>query len=61
MIVSPYTSVTTWELWRLLAEFVWSMLRIPLLLMMLLIVLAIRDTVDVCGDEFGLSDPSYGS
>jgi len=36
-------------------EFVWSMLRIPLLLMMLLFVLTIRDTVDVCGEEFGLS------
>ena len=36
-------------------KFLWSMLRIPSHLMVLLFVVAIRDTGDICGEEFGLS------
>ena len=33
----------------------WEMLRIPLLLILLLLIVAIRDTIDICSEEFTLS------
>ncbi|KAL7529351.1 hypothetical protein ACHAXR_002916, partial [Thalassiosira sp. AJA248-18] len=36
-------------------RYLWELLRIPLLLLLLLTIIAIRDTVDICREEFGLS------
>ncbi|KAL7552967.1 hypothetical protein ACHAWF_016204 [Thalassiosira exigua] len=36
-------------------QYLWALLRIPLMILLLLTIVAIRDTIDVCGEEFGLS------
>jgi len=38
-----------------LEVWLWEMLRIPLLLIFLLLIVAIRDTIDLCSEEFSLS------
>eukprot|EP00985_Skeletonema_marinoi_P033583 scaffold41661_cov270-Skeletonema_marinoi.AAC.1 len=35
-------------------QFVWNMLRIPLLLLLALVMVAIRDVTIVCREEFGM-------
>mmetsp|Transcript_34694 Transcript_34694/g.73919 ORF Transcript_34694/g.73919 Transcript_34694/m.73919 type:complete len:564 (+) Transcript_34694:204-1895(+) len=38
-----------------LERFLWDLVRIPLLLALLLVVIAVKDTVDMCGEEFELT------
>jgi len=35
--------------------YLWELMRIPLLLVLLLAIVAVRDTMDICSEEFGLS------
>ena len=48
-----------------LERYLWELFRVPLLLMLLLMVIALRDTVEICSEEFGLNslvmDPSRAS
>ncbi|KAL9182442.1 hypothetical protein ACHAXT_013094 [Thalassiosira profunda] len=46
---SPPRKVGAVERW------IWSMLRIPLLLLFLLVLAAIREAMEICGEQFGLS------
>ena len=45
----------------MLEVWLWEILRIPLLLLFLLVIVAVRDTMDICKEQFSLTELTMGS